>query len=313
VIHRLLQFLRGPQPKKAPRPAVELSAADRTEFARLNQVKASRVPTRGLDFARAQFFLQLQQPSAAIEALKEELRFFPDHAEAAAKLRELIDGQPAGSIGDDPELQELYAAIRSYTMLSPARVRSLFTLAKTVCSLDLPGNFVECGVAAGGSSALLAAIIARHSRQPRRLFSCDTFEGMPPATAEDTHRGQAAEESGWGTGTCAAPLDSLRQIAQQLGVEAHLQPLQGLFADTLPAHRAEIGPIAFLHMDGDWYSSTRDILVNLFDQVVPGGRIQIDDFGYWEGCRKAVHEFERERGLTFTLHPIDATGVWLEK
>ena len=62
----------------------------------------------------------------------------------------------------------------------------------------------------------------------------------------------------------------LPQLAglQKLRVEKLVEPIKGLFADTLPVNRERIGSIALLHMDGDWYSSTRDILENLFD-VIP--------------------------------------------
>jgi hypothetical protein len=66
-------------------------------------------------------------------------------------------------------------------------------------------------------------------------------------------------------------------------------------------------------MDGDWYSSTREVLENLFDQVITGGRIQIDDYGHWEGCRRAVTEFEKTCGLKFEITQIDETGVWLTR
>jgi Macrocin-O-methyltransferase (TylF) len=46
------------------------------------------------------------------------------------------------------------------------------------------------------------------------------------------------------------------------------------------------------------------------DQGVPGGRLQIDDYGYWSGCRQAVSEFEAARRLKFEMHVIDETGVW---
>jgi hypothetical protein len=168
-------------------------------------------------------------------------------------------------------------------------------------------------VAGGGSSALLAAVLAKYSSQPRLLFSFDTFSGMPQSSALDVHQGQQAEDSGWGAGTCSAPESSLLEVCEKLGVRPFVRPVKGLFSDTLPAHRGEIGPIALLHMDGDWYSSTRDILENLFDQVVPGGFIQIDDYGYWEGCKRAVNEFALNRGLNFQPNRIDETGVWLAK
>ena len=89
--------------------------------------------------------------------------------------------------------------------------------------------------------------------------------------------------------------------------------MKGLFADTLPAKREEVGPISLLHLDGDWYESTRDILLNLYDVVLVGGYLQADDYGYWEGCRRAIEEFEAERGLRFEKRPVDATGVWFLK
>lgn len=281
-------------------------------FTWLNRFKAARVPRRNVDYLRALCFVVMNQPAAALEAVKEELRYFPEHPDAAALLRQLQPTHVAEAAAD-PEFARLLEVIRPYTMLSEARLLSLFTLAKAACAENLLGNFVECGVAAGGSSALLAAVIARHSTCERRLFSCDTFQGMPVPTVEDTHQGQPADQTGWGAGTCAAPQEALQAACRLLGAEKFVEPIEGLFGDTLPVHHGRIGPIALLHMDGDWYSSTRDILVNLFDQVVPGGRIQIDDYGHWEGCQRAVAEFTQQRGLSLDLHRIDETGVWMAK
>ena len=71
--------------------------------------------------------------------------------------------------------------------------------------------------------------------------------------------------------------------------------------------------IALLHMDGDWYNSTRDILHHLYDRVLNDGVVQVDDYGYWAGCKKALHEFEARHGLRFVLETIDSTGVWFRK
>ena len=279
----------------------------------LSALKARRARLQGIDYLRALFFQARHENPAAIEALKEELRYFPDNREAAELLGKLLGDAGEQFHVHDQEFSEIFSKIRPYTMLGEARLFSLFKLAKLVCESDLPGNFVECGVAAGGSSALLATVIARHSKRPRILFSFDTFEGLPTPTALDTHQERTAETLGWGTGTCAAPEASLREICEKLGVGAFVEPVKGLFSDSLPATRERVGPVALLHMDGDWYASTTDILENLFDQVVPGGRIQIDDYGYWDGCRRAVADFEQKRGLKFQLHTIDETGVWLSR
>jgi Macrocin-O-methyltransferase (TylF) len=66
--------------------------------------------------------------------------------------------------------------------------------------------------------------------------------------------------------------------------------VNGWFEDTLFASKGEIGSIALLHVDCDWYESVRLVLAELYDQIVPGGVIAIDDYQHWLGCRKAVDE-----------------------
>jgi predicted O-methyltransferase YrrM len=250
----------------------------------------------------------------ARESLREELRFFPDNVGANDLLAQVAARLPGVGPGiGDGEFQYLLQKIRPYTMLSEERLHSLYTLARRACEGDIPGNFVECGVAGGGSSALLAAVIKRHSRRPRILFAFDTFEGMPTPTADDTHGDRQADETGWGTGTCAAPESSVREACSRLGTGDVIETVRGYFRDTLPGIRDRVGIIALLHMDADWYESTRDILVHLYDRIGVGGLVQVDDFGYWEGCAKAIRDFEAERNLRFEMQRIDGCGVWFEK
>jgi hypothetical protein len=87
---------------------------------------------------------------------------------------------------------------------------------------------------------------------------------------------------------------------------------QGWFQETLPVAKHEIGPIAVLRLDGDWYDSTKVCLENLYDLVTVGGFVLIDDYGYWEGCRRAVDEFLASRKLEVALNAVDDSGVWFE-
>jgi hypothetical protein len=246
----------------------------------------------------------------------EELRFFP-HNEAAgkllAKVEELTKPLLETSLGDD-EFKELYRTIRPHTMLHEHRLFSLYTLAKRACEEDVPGNFVECGVAAGGGSALLAAVMKRHGKRERLHFALDTFEGMPDPTAEDIAvGGVAANDTGWGAGTCAAPRESLEAVCDKLGVRDLVRPIKGTFQETLAKHKEEIGEIALLHLDADWYESTRTVLNELYDRIADDGYVQFDDYGGWSGCRKAIDEFQMQRSLSFDLQYIDGTGVWMAK
>ncbi len=219
-------------------------------------------------------------------------------------------------IGSDrtDEFQKILLVIRPYTLLREPRLFSLYSLAKQICLDDIPGNFVECGTWRGGTAALLAFVIKNYSLRPRLLYAFDTFEGMPDPTDVDRHNGTPANDTFFGAGTLKAPiLDGLDPVCRALNVRDIVVPVQGLFSQTLPQHKPQIANIALLHADGDWYESTLDIFNNLFEQVVDDGIIQIDDYGFWEGCRKATHEFERSQGGAFALRNIDGEGVWFRK
>ena len=215
---------------------------------------------------------------------------------------------------DASEFLQLLASVKPFTLLSTGRLFSLYTHAKSLCRRDVPGNFVECGSYQGGAAALLAAVVQRHSLRPRKVYAFDTFQGMPKPAEVDRHNGTPANDTAFGAGTLAAPVAKyLAVVCERLNVAALVEPVPGLFADTLPARKADVGPIALLHADADWYASTMDIFSNLYDAVTPGGVVQIDDFGYWEGCRKAVRDFERTTGEVFDLQRIDNTGLWFRK
>ena len=63
---------------------------------------------------------------------------------------------------------------------------------------------------------------------------------------------------------------------------------KGWFQNTHPEVKESIGKISIFRLDGDWYDSTKYCLDGLFNNVVPGGYIILDDYGAWESCRKAT-------------------------
>ncbi|CAN2045681.1 O-methyltransferase [Candidatus Magnetomoraceae bacterium gMMP-13] len=285
-------------------------------FILLNSAKSFKKPIQDLDYLRAAYFSKISQPFAVKEALLEELRYFPNNEKAKNLLNQVFAIYPQLNSPKihDFKFQNLYKIIYPYTMLGEKRLFSLFSLAKHICLEDIPGNFVECGVAAGGSTALLAAVIKKYSKRTRWLYAFDSFEGMPTPTEKDKdNKGVDAESTGWGSGTCAAPEESVKKVCTKLGVWDIVKTVKGYFESTLPQMRNKAGMIAFLHMDGDWYESTKTVLQNLYDNVADDGFIQVDDYGYWEGCRKAVHEFESSKKIHFKLNQIDDSAVWFQK
>lgn len=53
-----------------------------------------------------------------------------------------------------------------------------------------------------------------------------------------------------------------------------------------------------MRLDGDLYESTKDALEILYDKVAIGGYIYVDDYGSFDGCKRAIDEFRTKRGVT---------------
>jgi predicted O-methyltransferase YrrM len=191
-------------------------------------------------------------------------------------------------------------------MCSYARLRGLYRGLRAVVRDGVPGDVVECGTARGGSAALLS-LAARDLDDSRRVWAFDTFEGLPPPTAHDPDYDAAM----WYVGSCRGEIDEVAELMTRLGVRDRVTLVKGLFQDTLLS--ADVPSIALLHLDGDWYDSVKCCLDQLYDRVSPGGVIQIDDFGQWEGARKATLDFFSQRALKVRLVYLDGTGRQFRK
>ena len=55
----------------------------------------------------------------------------------------------------------------------------------------------------------------------------------------------------------------------------------------------------------DWYASTKVCLEYLFDKIVSGSVVVIDDYCTYEGCRSAVDEFIKSKQIQVYLASID--------
>jgi hypothetical protein len=204
------------------------------------------------------------------------------------------------------EFARLCRLVGPYSMCSYARLRGLHRAVRYALAHDVAGDVVECGVARGGSLAMLGLTL-RQLRAERTLWGFDTFEGLPAPTAEDPDYATAKQY----TGTCRGELSEVERLLTRFDLLDRCKLVKGLFQDTVPG--CGISAIAVLHLDGDWYESLKVCLEHLYDRVSPGGVIQIDDYGHWAGARKAVEEFLSRRYIRARLRYVDATGRQLIK
>jgi O-methyltransferase len=200
-----------------------------------------------------------------------------------------------------------YPRVTGHTWLPPRRLKSLERHVAEVERLKIPGDIIECGVAEGGSAALLGLTLDRLS-STRTLYLLDTFEGLPPPTRDDADYDDAVK---W-TGRCRGTVDEVRSLFSALGVDGdRTRFIKGMFQDTLPG----LGPlqIAVAHLDGDWYESTLTCLTAIWPALSVGGVIQLDDYGTWKGCRAAVDHYFSSKTGEFEMFPIDESALLVKR
>jgi O-methyltransferase len=225
----------------------------------------------------------------------------------------------------EAEATECIRIVKDYTMLSKRRLVTLYQQAVYCERYDVPGAFVECGVWKGGAAGIMALANLQTGKARRHLHLFDAFQEIcEPDAAVDGERalrevqqftGRNGHDKGalrpltgiydfmGGPGT----LEENRNLLEKtIGYPAELLDYHvGWFQETLPAVHEAIGPIAILRLDGDWYASTKVCLEYLFDKVVKGGIVIIDDYGTYEGCRRAVDEFMETEKVQAYLGSID--------
>lgn len=179
----------------------------------------------------------------------------------------------------------------NFTFLSKRRLTTNLATVSYVITARVRGDFVETGVARGGSAASLF-LAAASSGDPRGLHLFDTFGEFPAA--------DPAVDSSKALSRLTPDIQAERVIQHSRGaVESYLSSV-GVSSSLTVYHCGDIletpptelpCSIALLRLDTDWYSSVAWGLTHLFPRLSPGGVAIVDDYDDWPGARKAVDEF----------------------
>ncbi len=225
----------------------------------------------------------------------------------------------------EDEATECIEVVRGKTMLSKRRLVTLYQQVVYCEKFNIPGALVECGVWKGGAVGIMALANLRRGMARRPLHLFDAFQEIcEPDASVDGERaiglvrgltGSTEHEKGrlqpvagiydslGGPGTLGECRELLEGTIGYPGalISYHV----GWFQETLPAVHEQLGPIAVLRLDGNWYESTKVCLDYLFDKVALGGIVVIDDYGTYDGCRRAVDEFMDARRIQAFLGSVD--------
>lgn len=183
------------------------------------------------------------------------------------------------------------------TYLTTEKLECISSTCQEVEEKQIPGLFIEAGCALGGSAILIAAAKARE----RKFKIYDVFGMIPAPSGHDTpdvHARYEVIRSGQSQGidgdTYYGYMSDLRMVVERnlknYGIDLpsnNISLIEGLLQDTM--HFGE--PVAFAHVDVDWYEPVMTALERIAPRLSIGGSVIVDDYYDWGGCKRAVDEF----------------------
>jgi O-methyltransferase len=258
-------------------------------------------------------------PAASIDQLRRRI------AGALERLQHAVDPSCETETADPDvaytvpaHVTQILHQCRPHTMTGDARLIGLIDAVDYVVEASVPGAFVECGVWRGGSVLAMILTLQHQATTPREIWLYDTFAGMTEPTEHDSSSVHEHALDGWRRGVDAGErpwpemfgehvfgVDQVRDLIDGTGYDMdRVEVVAGDVLETLPGRVPD--EIALLRLDTDWYESTRHELEHLEPRLVPGGVLIIDDYGHWDGCRRAVDEYFANRPVLWSR--LDYTG-----
>jgi hypothetical protein len=176
----------------------------------------------------------------------------------------------------------------------------------------ISGDYLEFG-SWGGLTFSLAHKESRLAWHSCKLWSFDSFKGLPPAAGpEDAH-------PRWGEGAMEMGLEKFRAVCRRNGIpESDYVTVPGFYADTIGKEdQIEIElpkDVALAYVDCDLYSSTTVVLDFLAKRMKHGMMIAFDDYYCYtaqtlSGERKACLDFLQKDSRSILLPSCNSAGM----
>lgn len=239
--------------------------------------------------------------------------------EYSKKLKEKHKGKKSGSYLLDMVLQFGAPLLRkSWDKMSPAAlsmcgeqsVSQLLEALETVHKEKIPGNFIETGVWRGGLPLIMRAFLQSVGDKERKVYLADSFQGLPDDLTDPMDK--VAHK-------LLEPIQHLATSRKQVEAgfdffglkDEQVIFLEGWFKDTLP----KLGDqqFAIARLDGDYYESTRDAIVELYPKLSVGGYLIVDDYNLPVGCKRAINEYREMNGITERIIKINKQAIYWRK
>jgi len=157
--------------------------------------------------------------------------------------------------------------------------------------IELPGDILEFGVYKGSSLVrLLSFRSLLENEYSRKVYGFDAFGKFPDEVNLESDKDFVKNfEAGGGYGISKEELE----IHLSNKGFSNYELIQGDINKTVLEYsqKNKANKIALMHIDVDVYEPTLNVLEVLWDRMVKGGILMLDDYGTVEGETRAVDEF----------------------
>ncbi len=199
------------------------------------------------------------------------------------------------------------------TLASELNLWSIYQSLKYIDNEKIEGDIVECGVYNGNTLAFIGEINDELNLN-KRIWGYDTFNGFVENSFSD-------KDLDFKTGNKVKHVSSdiyysLNEVKKNIiqNNNKNFQKyilIEGDILETLNIKDNVPNKISFLRLDTDIYKTTKKQLEVLYDKLVPGGVLHIDDYGICPGVKTAVDDFFYNKSIW--LHRVDMACRYLIK
>jgi asparagine synthase (glutamine-hydrolysing) len=175
---------------------------------------------------------------------------------------------------------------------------TLFSLASNYLSLKKKAaqafHVAEFGVGRGGSAIFLAWLVNKYKG---KLTLYDIFGRIPSPSEIDGDRAINRyeeimhKESEAYYGNISNLVDVISAELSEVCPLQQIEIVKGKYENVLP-NSMDKNVFSLVHIDCDWYESSKAVYNYLKSRLKPGAIIQVDDYSNWEGSKRAFQEVD---------------------
>ena len=220
-------------------------------------------------------------------------------------------GSFIAELNDDRKKQ--IKRFQEITLASELNLWSIYQSIKYINDENIDGDIVECGVYNGNTMAFIGEI-HDELKLNKKIWGYDTFDGFVKNSFTDNDIDiKTGKKVNYVSSDIFYSLDEVKQniiLNNKKNFEKYVF-IKGDILETLNNKDNIPDKISFLRLDTDIYKTTKKQLEILYDKLVPGGVLHIDDYGLCPGVKTAVDNFFSNKNIW--LHRVDMTCRYLVK